>query len=61
VSAVNGCSTDATAVDEDPKPSKGRCGRLTDDVAGEFESPESTEVLAVFADWLGVGSSLSSP
>jgi hypothetical protein len=39
----------------------GCCGRLADDKAEEvFESPESTDVLAVLADWLEDGSSLAS-
>jgi hypothetical protein len=59
VCAVNGCSTDATAFD-DSKPWTGCCGRLADDKAEEvFESPESTDVLAEFADWLEDGSSLA--
>jgi hypothetical protein len=39
----------------------GCCGRLADDKAEDvFESPESTDVLAVFAGWLEDGSALPS-
>ena len=58
---VNDGSIDTTAFDDDSKPSTGCCGRLADEAAEDmFESPESTDVLAVFADWLEDGSSLPS-
>jgi len=60
VCAVIGCSRDTTALD-DSTPWMGCCGSMADDKADEvFESPESTDVLAVFVGWLEDGSSLPS-
>jgi hypothetical protein len=50
---VRGCWTERLVAEDDPIPSKGRCGRLTDEVPQEeFESPESSGLLAGFAVWL---------
>jgi hypothetical protein len=49
-----------TAFDNDPKHWMGWCGRLADEAEDACESPESTDGLTVFDEWLEECSQLSS-